>query len=333
MKYIKIYNTRAEYNAAPKEDYDMSLIVEEDNYVVFYRLKYFNEQYFTIESLVDNNTISIYNITGGKGEKPPIPDLKYSLNNGDSWSSITLTSGGSTNITTILFKGSNAKLGIAWDAYNKFSASGNFKVYGNSFSLLYNDNFIDKTEFPSNSIYNLTGLFYGNTKLIDASNLILPALTCTQSCYNGMFRGCSNLSIAPQLPATISAQECYSSMFEGCINLLKAPEINLENLSSQCCKRMFLMDRNSMITTPKMTESPILRVNTGNTSCYEEMFKGNGNITKVTCLLTSLGNKSCDNWLLDCPNAGVFIKHPSMSWNRNVNGIPSGWEVQNYTEE
>jgi len=64
-------------------------------------------------------------------------------------------------------------------------------------SLLNGDNFISNSEFANGSDANLCGLFYGTTTLIDAGNLILPATTCVSNCYNGMFRGCTNLTTAP----------------------------------------------------------------------------------------------------------------------------------------
>lgn len=331
MKYIHIYDTRTEYNAADKEDYDMSLIVEEDNYVVFYKYKTYQEQYFTIESLANNNTISIENVNCDI-----LPSLKYSLNNGESWHDITITKSTAKNITTInsgekiLFKGQNNAIATAWDKYNRFNGSGNFKVYGNIMSLLYN-NFDDKTSFPTNSKGNFSGLFRGTTTLIDASNLILPVLNCTIDCYNGMFRECTNLTIAPKLPATNGEYGSYSSMFEGCINLLEAPEINLINLGRECCKRMFCMNRNNKITTPKMIKSPILRASEGIERCYDEMFKGNGNLTEVTCLMTS--GFQCDNWLTNCSSTGLFIKSPDANWTTGNSGIPSGWTIQNYEGE
>lgn len=331
MKYIHIYETRADYNAAEKEEYDMSLIVEEDNFVVFKGPKQFYEQYFTIESLTDNNTISVQNV-----DCDIIPDLKYSNDFGNSWSSITITTGNSTIVTTIntgdkiLFKGQNTNISSAWNAYNKFSATGNFKVYGNALSLLYNDKFVSNIEFPSSSNHNLSGLFYGTTTLTDASDLILTPLTCKSNCYNGMFRECTNLSVAPKLPATSPAEGCYSSMFEGCINLLEAPNINFTTTAKECCQRMFCMDRNSKITTPKMTKSPILRATKGVTNCYKEMFKGNGNLVEVTCLMTS--TFQCQDWLTNCSNTGTFYKASGASWASNTNGIPSGWTTEIYSE-
>jgi len=198
-------------------------------------------------------------------------------------------------------------------------------------SLFNGDNFKTSCEFNSGSTHNCAGLLR-TTYLVDASNLILPALTLRESSYNGMFRGCINLTTAPQLPATQSAIDCYSSMFEGCINLEVAPEINLVNMSRQCCKRMFCMDRNNKITTPKMTKSPILRCATTASGCYDEMFKGNGNLTEVTCLKTD-NTDACTNWLLNTSSIGTFKKSPlKTNWQTTTSGIPSGWTVQDYVE-
>ena len=290
----------------------------------------YSQDYFTIESLEDNNSVSIERTGTSPGDK----NMSYSLDEGVTWTDLTLVN--NTNIATIntgdkiLFKGINSNMSNSWDKHWHFRGGKTFKTYGNVMSLLFGDNFTSNSEFTSKTTCNFCGLFLGTTKLTDASNLILPALTCAASCYNGMFRGCTSLITAPALPATQSAQECYASMFEGCINLEEAPEINLTNLSQACCQRMFCMDRNYKITTPKMTKSPILRVATGATNCYKEMFKGNGNLVEVTCLMTSSFN--CDNWLINCSSTGTFKKASSASWNTGTSGIPSGWAVETYVE-
>jgi len=289
-------------------------------------------QYFTIESLEDNNTIKI-----GKSKSPVNLSLSYSTDNGSTWTNLTISTGIElTTINTgdkIIFKGINNSFASSWDSYYRFNASKNFNVYGNAMSLLFGDNFITHPEFKTGSTHNLCGLFYGTTTLVDASDLILPATICTTSCYNGMFRGCTNLTTAPELPAINSAQDCYSSMFEGCINLETAPEINLVNMSQNCCKRMFCMSRTTKLTTPKMTKSPILRCATSATGCYEEMFKGNGNLIEVTCLKTD-NSGVCDNWLSNVSSSGTFKKSPlKTNWPNNVSGYPSGWTIEDYVEE
>ena len=149
-----------------------------------------------------------------------------------------------------------------------------------------------------------------------------------------MFRGATALQHGPQMLATtVSGSGCCSSMFEGCINLEEAIEINFTNLSVECCQRMFCMSRDAKLTTPKMTKSPILRCNTAATNCYKEMFKGNGNLNEITCLLETPSNT--ENWVQNAGAAtGTFYKNPSATWGQGGTGnVPSGWTVVDYVEE
>ena len=267
---------------------------------------------------------------------PDYKDLLYSLD-GETWSTIRVT--GTTTFATIntgdkiLFKCSTDRMAKAWDTYNYFNPSKQFKVYGNVMSLLNGDNFISNSEFDSGTINHLAGLLR-TTTLIDASNLILPALTLYESTYNGMFRGATALQHGPQMLATTPGKESCSSMFEGCINLEEPITINFTTLAEKCCSRMFLMDRNNRITTPKMTKSPILRCQTAAQDCYSEMFKGNGNLNEITCLIAN--GFGTVNWIQNaCASTGTFYKHPDKDdWSQGTNnGIPSGCDVINYVEE
>lgn len=68
-------------------------------------------------------------------------------------------------------------------------------------------------------------LFTHDYALVDAGDLVLPAMTLSHLCYSGMFMGCKSLTTAPELPATTLADLCYSYMFYGCTSLTKAPEL------------------------------------------------------------------------------------------------------------
>jgi uncharacterized protein YjdB len=286
--------------------------------------------FFTIESLVDNNGIGI----NRTGKSPGNRNLSYSLDGGQTWTDLTLSANTSfSTINTgdkIMFKGVNDNLATAWDKYWAFSSTKNIKVYGNVMSLLWGDDFESHSEFKTGKNHNLCSIFRGTTTLIDASDLILPASACTENCYNGMFRGCTNLTAAPELPATVSASGCCSSMFEGCINLEEAPEINFTSLTYQCCMRMFNMSRSSKITTPKMTKSPVLSCTTGAEDCYREMFSGNGNLVEVTCLLNDSINSTA-NWMTNVSSTGTFYKNSLKTWSEGTSACPSGWTQVDYT--
>ena len=296
----------------------------------------YSQDYFTIESLENGNTI-----TAVKNGSSRNPIIYYSLDNGETWSNQTLSSGTITFgiINTgekIIFKSETAEWANAWNLYNKFSGNKNFKVYGNIMSLINGDNFISNSSFAGSSSFNLCGLFYGVTTIIDASNLILPATTLPVSSYNGMFRGATNLAHGPkELPATSLQQDSCSSMFEGCINLEEAPIIRAMTFNGTgAMMRMFCMNRNSKITTPKLTKGPVLPALTIGSTSYREMFKGNGNLVEVTCLATS-GFGQCSDWLANCSDTGVFYKNPNATvgtdgWIRTTSQIPVNWTVQDY---
>ena len=148
--------------------------------------------------------------------------MKYSLDGGQSKTTITTT----TNIPVsagqkVQFYGN----GTSTKAYGnspevKLLGNGDgfkTKVYGNIMSL------VDETGYETakavSGDYVFWGLFRGNTTLIDASGLLLPATTLAKSCYTSMFNGCSALTTAPELPAKTLVDFCYSNMFNGCSNL------------------------------------------------------------------------------------------------------------------
>ena len=300
----------------------------------------YSKMYFTIESLEDGCVVSVKNVNCNI-----LPTFYYSTDNGQTWSSVTMTKS-STKTTatidtgeTVIFKCTQNSHATGWDNYNGFQCSKDYKVYGNAMSLIYGDNFTSNSEFASGTSNNLVALFREDTHIIDASNLVFPALTVTGNCHNGMFRDCVNLERAMKvLPATTGNDSCYASMFEGCINLEEAPEIEMVSISSGGSefKRMFCMSRTTKLTTPKMTKSPVLKALSApaNTQyIYEEMFKGNGNLVEVTCLATSFDTNAYKNWLQNCSNTGTFKKAASMSsWPSGTSGIPSGWTVEDYVE-
>lgn len=75
------------------------------------------------------------------------------------------------------------------------------------------------------------------------SNLRTPpalgSLILTESCYNGMFYGCTGLTTAPALPATTLAARCYSTMFYGCTSLIAPPGLPASAIAQRCYSSMF----------------------------------------------------------------------------------------------
>ena len=91
------------------------------------------------------------------------------------------------------------------------------------------------------------------------------------------------------------------------------------------------MNRNSRVTTPKMTKGPMLPATIYDTNAYQQMFMNNANITEITCLLEG-SNLSCANWLANTAASGTFKKSSNATWSTGGSGIPDGWTTQTYVE-
>ena len=173
------------------------------------------------------------------------------------------------------------------------------KVYGNIMSLLDEEGFATKTDLPNENVFYQ--LFDGNTTLIDASELLLPAATLTNACYHSMFLGCTNLTTAPKLPATTLAKRCYAGMFYGCTNLTTAPKLPATTLATSCYEAMF-----SYCTS--LTTAPKLPATTLAAGCYYYMFNGCTSLTSayVKAAYTE-ENDECDSMFTGCTATGAVL--------------------------
>lgn len=98
------------------------------------------------------------------------------------------------------------------------------------------------------------------------------------------------------LPATTLSVGCYADMFSRCSKL-------------------------GSISLPA-TYLPSL--------CYANMFQGCYGLNTIKCYATSKENDSTLNWTSGVSATGIFYKNSGMSsWSTGVDGIPSGWTVQN----
>lgn len=268
-------------------------------------------QYFTIESLEDNNVILC---------KPNGKTIQYYSNG--SWTTIASYSNPTGFITLntgdkVMLKGTNTSLGNS-NAANccYIGAQKNFKVYGNIMSLLYGDDFEDNNTLTAN--YAFAYLFFNNDykTLVDASNLKLPATTLTAYCYYTMFYGCTSLTTAPVLPATTLASGCYNNMFTGCTSLTSVAALPATTLVDSCYGSMF-MGCSSLTTAPtlpatnlasgcyssmfygcsSLTTAPVLPATTLASGCYTDMFEGCTSLTKAPELLATVLVDNCYSYM------------------------------------
>ena len=230
--------------------------------------------------------------------------------------------------------------------YAILTVNTNFKIYGNIESLLYGDNFVGKTDLKG---FEFSSMFYGATGLTSAKNLILPAMTLTSKAYYQMFRGCINMTEAPELPATSLASQCYDTMFGECMSLTVAPNLPATTLAEKCYNWMFewcsglteapvelpaaaLSQQcyNMMFENCKSLEiAPILPAKTIIGGAYSQMFRGCESLNYIKCLATDVTQLSGSGWVQGVSENGTFVKDANMTdWTTGNDGIPSGWTVQ-----
>jgi len=259
----------------------------------------YSTEYFFVENLTNNaNTLSI------KKNNASAPTINvYRSIDKTNWTSI-----GSTSTTAITYSiPANSKVYLrattnSWSTsgyYNSITCSGNFAVGGNIMSLLYGSSFIGKTVFPTSSTYNFSRLFQNSTNLKNIVNLVLPATTLTQGCYQFMFSGCTGLTSIPRLPATTLANNCYNSMFSGCTGITSIPLLPATTLTNYCYNSMF-----SGCTGLTSIPSNLLPATTLSDSCYQGMFSGCTGLTSIPSNLlpaTTLSDSFCYGFMFqDC---------------------------------
>lgn len=200
-----------------------------------------------------SGTISFSGATTGQ-------TLAYSTNDGQTWSTpqqtptVTVSSG-----TAVRWRGTNSgKIG-------RFTATVPFEVQGNIMSLVQTSQFTTADTISSASQF--AGLLSGST-VTKATNLTLNPTVLSTRCYQDMFRGCTDLTDAPQLPATSLGSMCYQGMFSGCTSLVNAPrQLPATTLETSCYNSMF----NGCTS---LTTVPALPATTLASSCYRAMFAG-----------------------------------------------------------
>ena len=259
MERLRLFNTEANYNSAKTSfEYPTVAYVKESDEVKWMTIKdYYTNQYLTFEALEDGTfTLTIpTNVS-----TTYMTSVSYSIDNGETWTTVD-NSSSTVTITTptisagnkVLWKGNGKTLSIAatLNKYSTFSSTGSFNISGNIMSLFYDTNFADKVVFKTGSTYNFCFLFREAMNLVSAENLILPAMTLTDSCYLKMFFNCIGLINAPELPATILAQNCYDSMFYGCSGLTIAPKLPALIMKNGCYASMFDGCSN-LVTAPEL---------------------------------------------------------------------------------
>jgi len=318
MDFLKKFNTETQYDADVENLEYATVSYIEDIEEVRYMKKYipnYSEQYLTFEALEDGTfTLSI----SADVDSTCMTSVSYSTDDGETWTTTTVDNTAQT-ITTptitqgnkVLWKGVGKQMSKnSTNSVSNFSATCNFNANGNIMSLLYGEDFVDKTTFPTNSSYTFCYLF-SSDKLINANNLILPATTMTSDCYDSMFRGCTALTTAPELPAITLATACYYNMFQGCTSLTTAPELPATTLATACYNSMF-NGCTSLTTAPELPATTLAEY------CCGDMFNGCTSLTTAPELpATTLAYSCYSNMFYGCTSLTTAPELPATTLTNN----------------
>lgn len=335
-RHIHYFKTEEEFNQERNNNYVEPWVSYTEGRGTDYNYIDYTKIPFTIEALEDGDII---------WELSYRP-IKYSKNGGE-WISETV------RILTIPVEAGDE---VAFMNDDEWFSSGNisqteirFNAKGNIMSLQDGDNFrtskiINEEEFFS-YLFKWSGI-------VSAENLILPATSLTESCYEFMFNYCENLINAPRiLPAITLSSHCYYGMFQNCSNLINIPELPAMALSDGCYAYMFkycikLVNAMPILPALSLTEScyegmfdhctsltiapelPAPELN--GDYCYLGMFFGCSSLTYIKALfIRKTASQPSDWWVRDVSSTGTFVKNSAAEWNEiNENGIPVGWTVQ-----
>ena len=203
-----------------------------------------NDIHYTINSgdelTISKNTSGAFDIVVKKGDVVVL----YSLNNSLGGSSVAAARA----VTRAVDSGAK---------YINIKPSMKTEIFGNVMSLLKGkDGFADADALEAKNTFY--GLFAGAEKLVNDADrqLVLPATTLKEGCYQDMFNGCKGIEKAPELPAPTLEKNCYQEMFYDCskLNSVKclATDITAEN-----CTKDWLGNAGSEATGEKVIETQV----------------------------------------------------------------------------
>lgn len=362
--YLNKHNTRSAFkdffNTKEESDFPRVDYIEDTGEVIYNKTppRDYSKDYLTLEALGEGTfTLTV----PANVDSNYMTSVSYSTDDGETWTTTNVDNTAQTITTPTITKGNKVLWkGVGKQMYkdsnnaSKFSATCNFNANGNIMSLLYGEDFVDETTFPTGSSNTFCYLFSGaSNKLINANNLILPATTLVTACYWNMFNNCKALTIAPELPATTLTIACYNNMFNGCSSLTAAPELPATTLADYCYNSMFqgctsLTEAPSILPATTLANycyngmfagcaiitAPILPATTLVSNCYSGMFNYCSKLNYIKAMFTSTpSSTTTGHWVTGVASTGTFVKNSAAEWDvTGDNGIPSGWTVETASE-
>ena len=239
------------------------------------------------------------------------PNLEVKIDN-SNWITYNIVEGGSVGVTVpkgskIYLRGNNPSGfngGNGNDDNFQLTFSQSYNVGGYITSLLTTDGFetFELSEEAKDISHTFARLFFYEGNLINASNLILSLEYLTVYCYGGMFFGCSNLELPPQLPSTHLNVCCYENLFYDCVNLQQATALPALTIPQQAYAFMFA---GSGITEG----AKIYATEAQDWACHGMFHRCERMVQMPDLEITILGSNALESMFQDCI---ALIKAPAL---------------------
>ena len=183
MKYFKVFNTENEYLEYISSDKfitpNVSTLRDCTNTWITEEIHDYSKDYFTIESLEDNNEIKLYRTNAG-GNMDTL-HIAASTDGGNTWKEFALDGSkeNTTDITTlnqgekVMFKYLSGATSRG-SSHTKIMSTASFNVYGNVMSFVSAGDFTTATTLDW---YNCPLHLLKGSGVVSAENLVLPATT------------------------------------------------------------------------------------------------------------------------------------------------------------
>ena len=225
----------------------------------------FSWEGFFIKATEDGTVISMRYASGGDGI------VQYSLDQGASWTEYTVADS-PINLDAgdvLCLRGTRSSYNCYQGSKPMFTSAGGklCLIGGNIMSLICNSDWSYKTvvgEDAFNCAFSKsTGANENNYTAISYIDidpdykLLLPALSFSgKNCYKGMFKGCTSLTIAPDLPAPepqTGGNGRYQLMFAHCTSLRSVKCLATSGVNNGNCFSDWLRDVNATGTFTKLS--------------------------------------------------------------------------------
>lgn len=221
--------------------------------------------------------------------------IKYKVSNSAEWvdykkgTVITLANVGDT----VKFKNKTDKWNSSRTERLRFNITKKFSVSGNIRSLVNYSNNLHESSFRN--------LFFNESNLIHARDLIIDGENVGSYCFAYMFSGCVNLITAPLCISVKKGGEgAFEGMLQGCSNIRKSPKIEITSLWRGCLRDM--LNGCTMLNEIKVSFTD---------------WKSSISATYA--------------WVTGVPQfqSGTFYKPSALPLERGYNRIPNQWTVVN----